>query len=487
MYFSHVHLYSISTMKNIKALLAIACLTLVGCSSTTKLASVCSPDRKARITLYLKERRGIQLPVPEPAEIKSLQANFVVQENDREVYKTGFHDVGVNQSIPHAFDAAWAPDSAHVACRSHSTLLLVSRDGTIHQPKLGDGNIAITSFKWVSGSELLVVSKEINQSVESQVRPQRYPGYLCKSKGIRIQRLSLNGLIRERFSQSLKNPVFLFHSFGFENQEISPYSNQVAFSDGASLCIYDDEAGKVVASVPIPGSLDGIWWEAKSQIIFGTGLLSGAERFFRFNIGDAKITECTKELWPMRRLKYDSVDWFRSQDSPLAHSVFPDGVLREWRNDASETSLRRWISEDFSAQVRVIDHYKKYKKMAPSVPVETEVWLLNCREGFPSLRVPKSNRTRTLAASEIAYELLEDDLYYRGIRLGGKRADLVWQLDWKAGDSHTELKGTLYPHADGEILRIERVTRPSNNPAGVSKSGSVPKQQENPAATPDQP
>jgi hypothetical protein len=49
-----------------------------------------------------------------------------------------------------------------------------------------------------------------------------------------------------------------------------------------------------------------------------------------------------------------------------------------------------------------------------------------------------------------------------GVKLGGKRPSQVWSLDWKTSDQNTKVTGIIYPHADGEILRIERTTRGAN-------------------------
>ena len=121
----------------------------------------------------------------------------------------------------------------------------------------------------------LVVVKEIDEPLDMFGYPQHYHGYSAKAKSIRIVKVNLDGGVSERFTQSVTKPTFMFHSIGFENQEISPYSDRVAFGDGAVVCVYDDVVGKVIAKAPITGPLEGVWWETNDKLVLGLGLLSG--------------------------------------------------------------------------------------------------------------------------------------------------------------------------------------------------------------------
>ena len=134
--------------------LAILSAALAGCTSTTQWGRVVSPDREACVIVSSMRQRGIQLPGPEPAKTLAQWARFIVEVKGRRVYDTGFKNVGVGQSLPFAFDVAWAPDSAHVAYRSITTLSIVSRDGQVHEGAIVCTNSLISSFKWTSGKEL---------------------------------------------------------------------------------------------------------------------------------------------------------------------------------------------------------------------------------------------------------------------------------------------------------------------------------------------
>jgi hypothetical protein len=298
--------------------LTLLSTALTGCVSTTQWARVDSPDRQACIIVSSMEQRGIQLPGPEPAETMAKWARFVVEVKNRKVYDTGFKDVGVGQSIPFAFDVAWAPDSAHVAYRSITTLCIVSRDGKVHEADILCTNSLISSFKWTSGKGLFVVVKEIDEPLDEFGYPQHYHGYLAKAKSIRILNVNLDGEVSECFTQSVSKPTFMFHSINFENQEMSPYSDRVAFSDGAAVCVYDDVDGKVIAKAPITGQLEGTWWETKDKLILGLGLMSSLDlHFVRFDLADGKIQDCTADLLPLWKLpqnwNYEIVDWFRNK------------------------------------------------------------------------------------------------------------------------------------------------------------------------------
>ncbi|MCL5096760.1 MAG: hypothetical protein M1608_04375, partial [Candidatus Omnitrophica bacterium] len=231
----------------------------------------------------------------------------------KRVYDTGDQNVGVYQSLPFALDVAWAPDSAHVAYRLITTLRIVGRDGAVHQAAIVCTNSLISSFKWISNKELLVVMKEIDEPLDMFGYPQHYHGYLAKTKGIKIVRVNLDGGVSQRFEQPVKETTFMFHSIGFENQEISPYADRVAFSNGSGLCVYDDGAAKVLATVPMTGEIEGTWWESKDTVIIGIGLLSGGRDFLRCDLADGSVQKCTATLLPQWDGMWRQVDWFKAQ------------------------------------------------------------------------------------------------------------------------------------------------------------------------------
>lgn len=293
--------------------LVVAAAVLTGCSPASELARVRSPDGEACVIVATKEKRGIPLPGPEPPKTLAKWARFSVEVKGKKVHDTGDQDVGVYQSLPFALDVAWAPDSAHVAYRLLTTLRIVGRDGTVHQAGVVCTNSLISSFKWISNEELLVVVKEVDEPLDMFGYPQHYHGYLAKAKRIKIVRVSLDGRVSERFTQPVNEPTFMFHSIGFHNQEISPYSDRVVFSNGAAVCVYDDTAGKVVAKAEITASVEGTWWQTSDKIILGLGLLSSSDRrFASFEVVDNKVRDITATLLPLWEGQWVSADWFRA-------------------------------------------------------------------------------------------------------------------------------------------------------------------------------
>jgi len=93
----------------------------------------------------------------------------------------------------------------------------------------------------------------------------------------------------------------------------------------------------------------------------------------------------------------------------------------------------------------------------PSTPGVREVWLLNCREGFRSLTEASTNRTAVQVPIATVHDLAAE-LHSLRIRPGGERPAEVWSLTWKTRDADTQIRGIILPHADGEFLRIERIT-----------------------------
>ena len=139
--------------------------------------------------------------------------------------------------------------------------------------------------------------------------PQHYHGYLAKAMNVRIIRLNLQSGIAERFIQDVKHPTFMFHSIGFMNQEISPYSDRVAFSDGSAICIYDDDNGKMMVTAPITGSIEGTWWETDNRVIVGTGLLSGEMKFAEIDLISNSVSDRTSQLLPVWNRMWDKIEW----------------------------------------------------------------------------------------------------------------------------------------------------------------------------------
>ena len=116
----------------------------------------------------------------------------------------------------------------------------------------------------------------------------------------------------------------------------------------------------------------------------------------------------------------------------------------------AEQALRQWISDKLPPETKLIYHgwYGTSRTH--------EVWLLNCRVGFPLLTQQAPNRAGALVPTVHAFNLAAQ-LYSMGVTLGGERPAQVWRIDWKTDDKNTDVTGVIYPHADGQVLRIERI------------------------------
>jgi hypothetical protein len=231
----------------------------------------------------------------------------------------------------------------------------------------------------------------------------------------------------------------------------------VAFSDGNSACVYDDAAGKVIARVPIPASLDGVWWETDNKLLFDLGASSPSEQFFRYDLNDGTMEDCTTSLLPFEHRKYVSATWFKPEDDFSEHTAIPSSLIGLFSGSPAKEDLKQWVPDELLARTSVIYCGKSF----PSAQTVSEVWFLNSRTGFTSLEQQTSNRTVVQVPVNRSNDIAKE-LYSLGVKLGGKRPSQVWSLDWNTSDQNTKVTGLIYPHADGEILRIERTTRRAN-------------------------
>lgn len=285
---------------------------LAGCSRSSKIDGIYSPDGKSCVSASTREKRGMPLP-PEGAKILGRWLRITVNFDGRKVHDTGEQEVEIYQAFDSAFDAAWAPDSSRVAYRMVNALKIVCRDGSMYQPNINYPVSQISSFKWTSSKELLVVVKGIDVPSGSDSL-KMYQGYTEKANEVKIVRVEADGSVTERFSQNVGSPVYIFHSSSFQIQEISPFSDRVAFSDGSALCVYDDSDNRIVAKAAISGRIDGVWWETKERVIIGIRLLSASDRrIVSFDLSNGKIQDRTNELLPLWAGHWDCEDWFRSK------------------------------------------------------------------------------------------------------------------------------------------------------------------------------
>lgn len=305
----------------IGAVLASSCMA----APETEMARVQSPDGHAVATVTVKTQRGMWLPGPEPPKVKGQWVQLAVTVDGKQKYDSGFEDVGVYQPCNFAFDLAWSPDSAHVAFRAISTLRIVGKDGKIQSFDVAKDNSLVSSFKWTSNKELLVVAKKVSDPLDMHGYPRHYHGYLAKGWDLRVFRVSLTSgvtnrftldtkdtTVTDRFAQDAKEPTFMFRSIGFLNQEICPTTNRVAFSNGKAICVYDDSVGKVIATAPVDGSIEGTWWDTNDKLVVGIALLSGEKHFSAFDLKTGKVEEQSTIYLPMWDGSWNNEGWFRS-------------------------------------------------------------------------------------------------------------------------------------------------------------------------------
>ncbi|MCC6683340.1 MAG: hypothetical protein IT445_20785 [Phycisphaeraceae bacterium] len=278
---------------------------------TTELARVPSPDGHAIAIVTQKVKTGIPLPGPEPPPVKRQWIRLTVLVDGKQTYNSGFEDVGEFQPCYFACDLAWSADSSYLAYRAITTLHIIGIDGTQRSINVITDNSLVSSFKWVSDKELLVVSKMVDDPLDLYGYPQHYHAYLTSAKNVRILRLDVDGGITERFICDVKDPTFTFRSTGFMNQEISPFSSRVAFSDGNAVCVYDDSVGRLIAQAPVNGSIEGTWWDTDDKLIVGIGLLSGDMQFATFDVLSEQVQEHTSLYLPLWTGMWDNVDWYR--------------------------------------------------------------------------------------------------------------------------------------------------------------------------------
>lgn len=314
-----------------------------------ELQQVRSPDGHSVAILFHKERHGIALP-PEPAKTLERWARLKLTKNGKTIYDSGYENLNIYQMSPSfALDVMWSPDSSRLAYRHITSFRTIGPDGKATFHNIVPEHSAISSFRWIDNESLLVVSKKTEYPLDMSGKPYLYNGYTDQAKDIRITRLHLTKGKTERYQQAVSDPTFLFHSSGFCLDEISPKADRVAFSDGASLCVYDDTAGKVILQFKIPqkpttpvlspdaddsikkvememaarpDELDGIWWPTNDKLVVGLELLMRQEKraFYTFDIPSQKLTDETMVLLPIwqdyyrKAHKNVGIDYFGWQD-----------------------------------------------------------------------------------------------------------------------------------------------------------------------------
>lgn len=320
-----------------------------GGTSNEAFPQVKSPDGHSIAILSHKAKHGLARP-PEPPKTLERWSRLEVLRDRKTVYDSGFENLNVYQTgAGLALDVAWSPNSSHLAYRHITLFRIVDRDGKANTydavPEEKDS--VISSFRWIDNERLLVVSKKARYPLGMHGKPYFYNGYTDQATSICIALLHLTKGRSQRYQQTVNGPTFLFHAIDFCLDEISPKADRVAFSDGDSLCIYDDSANKLVAHIKIPqkpapkpnlpadypsdaakaveelsskpAQLDGIWWQTNDKLLIGVGLLGFPPKaFYTFDIPSKVLTDKSSVLLPAwlgseKTRNYQDPDWFRSK------------------------------------------------------------------------------------------------------------------------------------------------------------------------------
>ncbi len=299
-------------MKKSALLIGLLCL-LVSCTVYEPSSPITSPDGKGMAVLSFKKTTDVPMPGPEPPRTKERWTRLTVWRTGAVVYDTGFEKVGVYQTGLGTYDLLWSSDSSFLAYRMLNTFRIIAMDGKVTSFNIIKDNALISSFKWIGNKEILVVSKGVDEPLGMYGDPVHYHGYLAKATYVKVSKIHLDTGVIERFRLQINHPTFIFHSLGFVVDEISPYSSRVAFSDGENINVFDDESGKVIATAPVNGTIQGIWWSDNNTVILGLGLLSKPElKFAVFNISDCTVEDVTKKLLPFwDHRSYSQSNWFR--------------------------------------------------------------------------------------------------------------------------------------------------------------------------------
>jgi hypothetical protein len=277
------------------ALLALT-MWLCGCSHTWHAPAVVSPDGMSEAMVGYRDRMGLWIPGSvEWPRILSRKDALRVRRAGRAIFRAQPIELGSEQTW-FALDAIWSPDSTLLAYRRVYDLFIVDvANRTMNKLPLSDDSFIVTSFRWLDSSNLLVVLKD---AVRGYGRS--YPTYIDNATSLRIVAVNIKTSDYDiLLEHPLNRPVFLFHSPLFRIEEISPYSERVAFSDGHHLKIFDTISMRFVADVALRGSIDGIWWRDEDRLLVGSGLLTRDYRFFTITVSDEITEEVTDQLVPV--------------------------------------------------------------------------------------------------------------------------------------------------------------------------------------------
>jgi len=310
-------------MKNI-SMICLVCIIASCSASLEKIALVKSPNGKGEAVIVRRGVEGVPSPPPEPSRTVASWSKLTVSRDGKVIYNSGFENLGGNQGSLHlaySFDLLWTADSSLLAYRKLNTVRVIAKNGKVSSFDIVTDNALVSSFKWINSKELLIISKGVSDPLDLYGPYVYYHGYLTKSTYVKVSRVNVDtGKVEQRFKQEVKHPTFLFNSIGFVIHEISPYSSRVAFSDGVNINMYDDAKGKIIAKVPVEGSIEGIWWVDNNTVVLGLNLLGGKARrkFVVFDVAAKNITDKTNILSPLwidsisGDYSYGNDKWFHS-------------------------------------------------------------------------------------------------------------------------------------------------------------------------------
>ena len=273
-----------------------------------------APDGKSTALVSALQQHTARPGGGGPPTVEQQSVRLFIKHHDVIVFDTGQETIDKDQNPFIATDIVWSPNSDRLAYRNTNTLRIIDTQAAKSKTlQVTRGRSLIASFRWTSNDELLVVVKTID--AHSDWASLNYEGYLANSTDIQLRLVDLRtGEISDIYSQKTAPTTFLFHANSFRMDEISPYSERVAFSDGKNLCVYDLSKKNLIANVPVRSVVEGIWWRDRDNLVIGLSVLSGTDEFLLFDIQTGTFQEATETLLPRWDGLFQDDNWYRERD-----------------------------------------------------------------------------------------------------------------------------------------------------------------------------
>ena len=271
-----------------------------------QVLSETSPDGRFTAIAEMYALHSFPWPGPEPPRTTAQYHRLRVMAEGRTVFVLPWQNLGGSYGIGFFIDLQWSPKSERFAYRLVNELLVVEpQKKHVQRFSVEQPNSYISSFRWVDGDKLVVLTKKVAFHIDP------YPTYIEETTGVDLWLLDL---VHDRWQHVVSYPTrpvtYLFRSAIFRMDELSPFSSDVAFSDGTDMVIYDYGKRKSLLRVPVDASVEGVWWMDADRCLIAVNSLSGTPQFFRIVVSSGKTEEVTGQLKSLWNRKYDNLRWF---------------------------------------------------------------------------------------------------------------------------------------------------------------------------------